>query len=53
MRVWVLPPPNWVIRVSTGAVFSVPPERRRSTMAVWSFRAWVKQVREKNWAGSL
>ena len=32
---------------------SVRPDRRRSTMPVCSFRARVKQVREKNWAGSL
>lgn len=51
--VWVLPPPNWVIRVSTGAVLSVFPESLRSTMPACSRRALVKQVRAKNCFGTL
>ena len=47
-QVWVLPPPNWVISVRTGAVFSVRPDRRLSTMPECSVKARVKQVREKN-----
>ena len=37
--VCVLPPPNWVISVRTGAVFSVLPERRRRTMPECSVSA--------------
>ena len=52
-RVCVFPPPNCVINVRTGAVFSVLPDRRRSAMPECSVNARVKQVREKNCAGSL
>ena len=52
VSVWVLPPPNWVISVRTGAVFSVRPDRRLSTMPECSVKARVKQVREKNCSGS-
>ena len=38
--------------VRTGAVFSVLPESRRSTMPACSRSARVKQVRAKNCAGS-
>ena len=47
----VLPPPNWVISVSTGAVLSVRPESRRSTIPACSRSARVKQVRAKNCVG--
>ena len=42
VRVWVLPPPNWVMRDSTGAALSVRPDSRRSTVPVCSVRDWVK-----------
>ena len=37
--------------VSTGAVFSVRPESRRSTIPACSRSARVKEVRAKNWSG--
>ena len=52
VSVWVLPPPNCVISVSTGAVLSVFPDSRRSTMPACSRSARVKQVRAKNCAAS-
>ncbi len=42
MSVWVLPPPNWVINVITGAVFSVLLDRRRRTIPECSVSARVK-----------
>ena len=53
VRVWVLPPPNWVMRDSTGAALSVLPDSRRRTVPVCSVRDWVKYVLEKNCSGVL
>jgi hypothetical protein len=50
--VWVLPPPNWVMSVMTGAVFAVSPESRRRTIPACSRSARVKHVRAKNCFGS-
>jgi hypothetical protein len=51
VSVCVLPPPNWVMSVSTGAVFSVstgqPPQHHARVLA----QRPVKQVRAKNCAG--
>ena len=52
VSVCVLPPPNCVISVSTGAAFAVRPDSRRSTIPACSVSARVKQVRAKNCAGS-
>ena len=50
--VCVLPPPNCVMRVMTGAVSVVRPASRRSTIPACSRSARVKQVRAKNCSGS-
>jgi hypothetical protein len=51
VNVWGLPPPNSVIRVRTGAVPSVRPPSRRSTIPTCSVRARVKTFRLKNFSG--
>ena len=51
-RVCVLPPPNCVMRVMTGAAPAVRPASRRSTIPACSRSARVKQVRAKKGSGS-
>ena len=50
--VCVLPSLNYVMGVRTGAVFSVLPDSQRGTMSARPLSARVKQIREKNCAGS-